>query len=757
MKQFLQQITIIILIGVFSVTFAADSHKKDHNKKNVQSDAVIHKKPTSPNKNHQKALHQETPKIRVVVLPPSPKPIKPLEKKKPKQAGPVFSRLMSEKNEAAMREPLKAYRAGNLDLAIKKAKKLLKGDRYNAEVAAYFIGDFYEKQYDAGEKTALAFAMTSLQEAVKKYPYSELATFGYYRVGEIYTRQKLYYEAIGSFQKIVDDGIDEAFMLRAKIGIAKVYQAWGRWYEAKEQYDQLLRSVPPMPAEERAIVLFGYADTVYQMGQFNEALSAYKKLAVADPTYRYKNQLALFQYGEAAFRAQQFNDAKAALLDFYNIYPKDSLAAVALVRIETIINLEKKSKPHIVIVTPNIPSVSDTLHRYAVSAGRISKDDPAFNLGRILLAMNALKKCRQTIPPSPKKGLKAPSSCDPTLEQEAFHVPSKTNMTLEEKIKTDVLDYLTHIPPSTTAQGIILEAIYQLKKDQNVEKVIEMEAMLLVNLPSMSPYRKEVQETLHETITTQFKTINDPGKVVTLFHSYPEAFTKEMLRTEIGYMIAMSHVKTGLYSKAIHLLKPISENFRFPLWEEALYQKGKSLVAIGDYGNAQQALEMYQRISLDREKAYADLGDLHFKRGDVTQTITAYEKWLSHFTKDSNRPDIFLKLSEAYRYRSDYDNEIKVYARWIGEGVGKLDLPSMRLADTYFQMGEHKKAISSYRAILENKKGGEKEMEWARLRLATSYELTGQDAEGRKYFKNISQDTKNGLIRELAKGKTSPF
>jgi tetratricopeptide (TPR) repeat protein len=266
-----------------------------------------------------------------------------------------------------------------------------------------------------------------------------------------------------------------------------------------------------------------------------------------------------------------------------------------------------------------------------------------------------------------------------------------------------------------------------------------------------------VQNTLHETIYTQFKVIRNPETVVTLFHSYPAAFTREMLQGEIGYMIAMSHIETGLFSKAISLFKPVSENFRYPLWKEAVYQIGKASLALGDYGNAQQSLEFYQKVSLEKEKAFSDLGDIHFKRGDISRTISSYERWLSHFPKHTNRGNIYFRLSEAYRYRGDYENEIKVYTKWLAEGGGNLDLALMRLADTYFQLGFYNKAISSYRSILEKQSGGEKEMEWARLRLATSYELSGQEIEGKKYFKNVSQKTKDVLIRELAKGKTSPF
>jgi len=588
-------------------------------------------------------------------------------------------------------------------------------------------------------------------------------------MAETYTRARFYHEAIGNFKRIVDRGFDDPFTLKAKIGIAKVYQAWGRWPEAKVRYEALLHAEPPLSPEDAASVLFGQADVFYQMGQFEDAYQGYKKAALAMPSYRYSDPLALFQLGEAAYRAGHFQDTKLAFLYFYNIYPRHPLTSVALARIKVVFNNDGKTVPRkgkTVLINPKIPSIDDTLQRLAVESIRASAKDPVSNLGKILLSMEAIKNCLKTIPPKVANAkVKRSLQCDRPLVEEAFYAPSKLRLGLREGIKANAMDFLNNVPPSTTAQGILLEAIYQLKKYKEIEAVVEIETTLLVNLPLFSPYLKEVEDTLHETIVKELGEIRDPEKIVTLYYAYPAAFTKQMLNSEIGYTIAMSHIRTGLLSKGVALLKPVSENFIYPFWKEAIYQSGKASVSLGDYGNAQQALEQYQRISSDKEKAFADLGNLHFKRGDVTKAILAYERWLSHFPKHTDRPDIYLKLSEAYRYQNDFDNEIKVYSKWIAERKaekGGLDIPSMRLADTYFQLAEYNKAISSYRSILERSitpaRGnvGEKELEWAKLRIARSYELLGQDKEGKKYLENIAKKTKNPLIRQIVAEKKNP-
>ncbi len=776
-------VVAMISLGVHATAISANLPEK-HRNLSVPSSTAGHKS-VVPSKGKGRGSES---RIRHVILPAEKKPEKPpIKKESAPSSEQNFSPYLTKSDEATLREPLKAYRAHNIASAIAETKRLLAQKEPVAEVAAYFLGEFYLKQADEGGKEAIPNALAAFKNAVVQYPKSNRVTFGKLRWGEVSIRQRFYNEAIGIFERIAESGVEDRFVLKAEMGIANTYQSWGRWEEAKKAYEGLLRRQPPLLASDRSVVLLGHTDVLYQMGQFEDAYQGYKTAALANPNHRSLDPEALFQFAEAGYRARHSIDAKSAFLDFYNIYPTHPLASVALARVETILKgapapggdgrlavgvqtvgpLKKKATqarvigakrpPHtyVTLVTPALPSIHDTLKRLATESVHSSVNDPASNLGRILLAMEAIQKCLQTVP------LKImaegePQFCNRPLGEEAFYPRSQLRLGLREGIKNNALDLLNSGPPSTTAQGILLEAIYQLKKYKEIEAVIEIETTLLIKLPVSSPYIKEVEDTLHETIVKELDTIRDPEKIVTLYYGYPAAFTKEMLSGEIGYTIGMSHIRTGLLGKGVALLKPVSENTKSLFWQEALYQTGKASLALGDYGKAQQALEQFQRVSVEKEKAFADLGHLHFKRGDAPRAVVAYERWLSHFPKHPDRADVYLKLSEAYRYQNDYDNEIKVYSKWIAEGKGVLDIPYMRLADTFFQLAQYKKAISSYRVILENGSVGEKEMEWAKLRLATSYELSGQEKEGKKYFESISQKTKSPLIRQIAAERTRP-
>ncbi len=724
---------------------------------------------------------------------------RPLPSRAPKP-----SPILSETNEASFQELLKVYRAKELNKALTEVKRLQNQKGAADEIATYLLGEIYLKQAEEGVKEAIPQAMAFFKKAVATYPKSGHVLFGHIRIGEIYARQRLFYEAIGSFNRVVDWPSQSPFQWKAQIEIARAYQAWGKWEKAKEAYEGVLRT-RSFSAEEKAEVQLGYADALYQTGQFEEAYQLYKRAASVIPAYRFKDPIALFQFGETAYRAGHFPQAKRLFLSFYNIYPKEPFAPVALVRFGTLLKREEaglqSTSP---LVTPNRPSIDDTIDRLASKLRQTASNEPA-DLSQILLSIKALKECARRAPFAMGVSLAKGASgagvdsqkpevealffpddfipCNLPLAEEAFLRSPTWSEPVRQEIRTRAMSLLATPLPSTTAQGMLLEAVDQLKKYKDIEAVMEIEAALLLNLPPASPYRQEIQENLNKTIVTELGTLHNPMTVVTLFHRYPSAFTKKMLAGDVGFVIAASHAQVGLLSRAAELFLPIAKNFRHPSSDEALYQIGTIYLQLGDYVRAQRALEQYRHRSPQGLRALADLGDIHFKQGEIETAILFYEYWLSRYPKHPKQKEIYLKLSEAHRYRNDFDNEIKVYLRWIrGSGEEETGLPYARLADAYFQSGQYQKAVDSYQWIINHsqqiqspqgpyppldsqssqdsqrsypEKKWTKEVEWAQLRLAMSYESLGQHEAGKRLFKKIVKKAKNPLIKKMAEDKVS--
>ncbi len=684
---------------------------------------------------------------------PNKGPVTPLPSLSPYEISPILAQT----NTLPFREVIYAYFEGNLPLAITKTKALQEKERPVAEVASFLLGELYLKQADRGEEEGIPQAMASFQKAIADYPRSKHVPFGYLKIGKIYARQRLFYEAIGNFNRVLDHTSQDQFTRQAQMEIGHAYRAWGKWPNAKTAYETLLH-IRPLDRDTKSQALLGYADALYQAGLFERARQYYQAAAAMDPSYRSRDPISLFQFGEAAYRTQQWVQARRLLLDFYNIHPNHSLAPVAAVRAHALYQANKKAQP-VALAAPSLPPLIDeTLNGLDVQSEE-NKADELFNLAQLLLSVEALKACTQETLSDPKAA-KATSDlflnddsvpCAMPLAKQAFLPTLELSDPYRHKIRTHAMLLLEGNPPSTTSQGVLLEAVDELQKYKEIASIIEIEAAMLVNLPPFSPYRNKIQNGLNDALAHQLGDIQNPMTVITLYHTYGPAFTQDMLEGEAGFIIAMSHVKVGLLSPAAELLRPIADNYKHPVSDEALFQLGEVFARLGDDENARLAFEQYQRRSrTGRHRALSHLGEIFFRQGEIEKAIALYQNWLRQNPNDPNRHAVYLELANVHRFRNDFDKEIQTYLQWIEDDPHAEGLPHLKLADAYFQAGQYEKAVESYRLIIHNPREERMAIEWAQLRLAMTYEQLGAYDQGKRLFKAILQTGKDPLIKRMA-------
>ena len=535
---------------------------------------------------------------------------------------------------------------------------------------------------------------------------------------------------------------------------ANTFRALGEWPSAKKAYETGLKG--SLSPADKGAALFGYADTLYQMGQFQKSYLRYKDAAPLDSSYRYKDPTSLFQFGEAAYQSGNLSHAKTVFLDFYNIHPKHPLAPLALLRAHTLFMDGKQQETPAMLSAPPIPSPMDEALNALISRPVDSDAGELFNAGRILLSVTALKGCAQQVTSSDKTDglfLKDESiPCSLPLAQQAFLPTPTLSDSHRQDIRVNALLLLERQAPSTTSQGVLIEAVEQLKKYKEIKSIVEIDAALLMHLPPFSPYRKRIQMELDDMVSHQMAKIEDPMTVITLYHTYAPAFTGKMMQQEPGFIIAMHHIKMGLLSPAVTLLRPIADNNKAHFSNEALYQLGQIALQLEEHEQAKQILEEYQRRLRRRggARAASDLGDLYFREGNIDKAIQQYQQGLPGNVNHPDHDKIALKLAEAHRFRNDYDNEIKVYLKWIERNPEGSNLPYMKLADAYFQSGQYAEAVDSYQWILHNQKEEREVMEWAQLRLAMAYELLGMHDEGKRLFKSLLRTAQDPLIKKMA-------
>lgn len=180
---------------------------------------------------------------------------------------PLFPENHSAEGADPFKTILQAYQEGQFALALSETDRLLQQvpEGPLSETASFLRGDLHLKWAETGGAHHLDDALAAFKEAQLTHPDSENAVRSLWRIGQVYEKMGFYYEAIGSFKRILHRHPNSRFALLARIGIAETYRGWEKWKEAADAYGQIdLRS---LSQEDQVSVLLGHADSHYQQAE----------------------------------------------------------------------------------------------------------------------------------------------------------------------------------------------------------------------------------------------------------------------------------------------------------------------------------------------------------------------------------------------------------------------------------------------------------------------------------------------------------
>jgi TolA-binding protein len=143
---------------------------------------------------------------------------------------------------------------------------------------------------------------------------------------------------LGCACPVLADPADDQFAIGAR------HYSRARWELAVEEFKTYLDQ---FPQHARAgDVTFFLAESLVQLGQFDEARQRYAEYNAEHPAGRYA-QRARFRVGEAAYLAGNFQDARPDLQRFWQEYPEDVLNGYALGYLgEIALDAEQAEKAH---------------------------------------------------------------------------------------------------------------------------------------------------------------------------------------------------------------------------------------------------------------------------------------------------------------------------------------------------------------------------------------------------------------------------
>lgn len=182
-------------------------------------------------------------------------------------------------------------------------------------------------------------------------------------------------------------------------------------------------------------------------------------------------------------------------------------------------------------------------------------------------------------------------------------------------------------------------------------------------------------------------------------------------RAEIAFQDAYALFRAGRYDEATAALVAVAESDPTgPRAGEALFWAGESAFQAGDYARAEAVLSDFLRRFPDHRQSDAGryvLAWTHFKRRDYAAAATAFERFLSAYTRSAESvpyyADALLRLGDSYYALRRFDEARQVYAR-VPEATPDQqggDYALYQTAQAFGNTGRVDDALAAYARLLQ--------------------------------------------------------
>jgi tetratricopeptide (TPR) repeat protein len=607
---------------------------------------------------------------------------------------PLFPGGASRDDTAVFQPILNAYEGQRWDDAIEETLRIRAELQLGPldETAAFLLGDLYAARANHRETADLRRALQAFENARLRYPHTENAVRGLWRIGQLYAAMEFSHEAVASFKRVVARHAESPYAAYAQLDLAELYRGWELWKEADGAY-RALRSLRLTPADQIRATL-GSADVAARLGRYEEAYRIYREAEA----HAREDARALFRYAETAYHAGRYGEARDLFLALFNIYSRDPLAPVAYAYVGDTLRVEGRTR--------NAErAYDDILAKPAESLG-----------GALALLMAAMgKRLLHGCAPIPSGFDNAPCRVEDNTAQD----PRPLARELAAQARTLFRDR----PTDPTLRRLVFDVATFLRGRGLFDIALELHHEIVVVLPP-SPLRDRLSAVLHETAGGAVRTYaqaRDDLSVVRFFHGFRSAFTPSMLNGPVGLTIADSHARLGLLAQTIELSSPIAANRTHPKAEEALFLLADAFRRRGDWEKARQRFEQFlTRYPASRRapEALAHLADVLDRQGRAQDATARYRTWLDRYTRHQDAEAIALRLARAS-------------------------------GDASYVEGRYAEAIPHYRAALAAA-STEAEREWVQLQLGKSYRAIGERGQSLALFKLIADGTTDTLVARFA-------
>ncbi len=619
-----------------------------------------------------------------------------------------------------------AFDKFDFDNAIKASKQLIEESQLNAknaEDASYLLGDIY--LYMAERKNPFYFkvSINAYGNARNKYPNSKRALPSLMKIGMIYAKIQLYYEALGSFNRIIKNYPNSVFSVPARIKRGKVYLEWGKFDKAIIEFDLINPAL--LGREAGAFLLLDYAEAYYQKGDLEEAYNYYGLLSLQNPILQ-MSQSALYQYGVTAHHSKLYPVAREAFFILHNKYPRGEFSLLSMARIGDSYRLQGKIKRALKSYD-HVDSAHRTGPRY-LNATLVSA------IGRLHLSGCQVHPCAPEYP----------------LETELGRLAY-------QKIKEISLSLIEKENRAPFTERLVHEAVIALEDYDFYPDSLEI-SIMLSHLNLRPPFKIKVLKTIDRNAVKSVNLLiqkNKDAKALGIFYHNRKAFTPPILRGKTGVQLGIGFARSGYFAEAIKLLSPIALTSTSLDHEEADFQLTKAYFTQAEYSLAEKRTQLFiKRYPGSKHISLLELLEtkILINKGNKNEAIRKYKTWLKRYPKHKKRDEALKDLGDMAFAEGDMKQAVILYQKILSEKNELIPGLQLTIADTFFQMKNYKMAISHYTEAIEEG-GTAEQVDWATFQLAQSYEKLGLKGKGVPLYAQLEKDAIESIIKALSAQK----
>jgi len=620
---------------------------------------------------------------------------------------------------------LKKYQAHDYPGAIERLEAFWEKhpkSKYAPEVL-YLIA---ESRYQAAHLEANPVydrALDAYKFALRQFPGSRFARHAQYKIAQIYNEIGYTIEAKALYEEVLRKNAADPYNQARQIDLASMLMSKGKYVEAYDAYQDVLKNAPKNIAAREAI--FTIARHHYDEGNFPRALKIYEEGARRWPSQLNEQPEIHFYMGEIYFSNANYPKARSALYQLVNLAPEDPRAHRALNIIGDSYLIEKQDMKAL--------SVFDESARRKTQSSE----------GRYALIRMADIGVR-----SPNLPVK-----DHLVDATAYRNPFKTYQQVAGQ--TEDLGTLAEI---TLSRG------NSFLEQQSYLKALEEFKKLLPLGPDSEHYPR-ARERIRETLKLLVDKYSNQGGALPVLYSYSDFMglsLGEVKDRKTLLQIGEAYQAIGLYPEALNFYERVKlKDPKGVFSDRILINLGEIHLERKDYKEVEAVARAFLKqypASPRAPEALKILGKAYWGQKRLREAVDTFESILKRRVKDPS--EVHFLLAEAHSALGQLDKAALQYKKAIGAFDPDVRTIPAYIRDSYYQLGstyhrsgqysEAVKALDQARKLFPE----HSQKPWADYLIADSHEKQKNTRSLTRELKRMA-DSEEGddLMRQAAENK----